>query len=60
MADHTDLSMIYTTARDDGGAILRCTHCPDWECDVDGDELPKVLRDASDHIGSDAHRSRTR
>lgn len=43
-----DLGAIYTSNH--VGAVLRCTEHPDWEVDVDGTELPWVVRRAEDHV----------
>lgn len=48
-----DLSAVYTTTNPPEAAVLRCTEHPDWEVDVDGTDLPTVVRYAKDHIRRD-------
>lgn len=52
-----DLSDVYTSSHmygDQDSAVLRCELHPDWEVDVDGTDLPGVIRRAEDHV-RDAH-----
>ena len=54
------LSTIYTSAWLAGpwavGAVLRCTEHPDWEVDVDGTDLPHVVKQAEEHVNDDHKR----
>ena len=48
-----DLSNVYTSSHmygDQDSAVLRCELHPDWEVDVDGTDLPQVIRRAEDHV----------
>jgi hypothetical protein len=50
-----DLSLIYTTTDDHEGAELRCQEHPEWWADVDGTNLPDVIKAAEAHV-IDEHR----
>lgn len=54
-----DLSDVYTSSHVYDGqdsAVLRCGIHPDWEVDVDGTDLPSVIRRAENHV-RDEHRT---
>jgi hypothetical protein len=53
-----DTAPVYASARDDGGAVLRCVHCVEWEADIDGTSAPDVERSARDHVADPEHTAR--